>query len=222
MCNLPLKSSVMKKQLLLVAAGFICFPILLQAQVKWRQERSLFFVNAGLSLPILCYHGDDVNNRDDGFAKAGFRLDVSYGYRFTREAGISAMLFWANNKAGNNVMKAEKGNYSYYGLLVGPQLTLPFSGSWSTDFRFLAGIAGVQTPLLRQGTNTWLNEHSVSSFAWGGGMALRYQLNGNSWLRFEAGHINMKPQFSLPAGDASKGEQHIVDVNFNAGIGWRF
>lgn len=213
----------MRKIVPVFAAAFLLIPALLHAQKKyWKQERSQFSVNAGVSLPLLCYGSDDAGDRDAGFAKPGFRFDVSYGYRFVREAGLAAQFFWSNNKAGNGTVKAEKGQYSYYGLLAGPLLTLKLSDSWSTDFRFLAGIAGVQTPRLLQGNTVWLNDHSVSCFAWGGGMAFRYHLSGTSFLRLEAGHINMKPQFSLRPGDSSKGEQHILDLQINAGLGWKF
>lgn len=205
-----------------LTALVLLIPVILPAQKKyWKQERSLFSVNAGISVPLLCYRSTDANNRDAGFARTGVRFDMSYGHRFIREAGISAQFFWANNGAGNDAVKSTARNYSYYGLLAGPMLTLKLSEEWSTDLRFLAGLAGVQTPQLMQGSNPWLNIHNVSCFSWGGGAAVRYRLNGNTWLRLEAGHINMKPQFSLKPGDTSKGEQHIVDVNVNAGIGWR-
>jgi hypothetical protein len=67
-----------------------------------------------------------------------------------------------------------------------------------------------------------LNDYNVNAFTWGGGVALRYKLSGNTFLQLKTDHINLKPKFKMQAGETGRSEQHIVLMNVDAGVGWKF
>ncbi len=213
----------MKKILLL--AMFSSLGVMLAAQEKAGpgKERSMISVNAGIAVPIMCYASNEVNNPDAGFAKPGFIFDFAYAYRFNNTVGLTGSFFYSWNKAGGNGMKAisSPGSYRMIGFLAGPLLNHNFSGRWEGDIRFLAGVSRVFTPALQQGDALWLDKHEATAFTWGGGIGLRYNLDGNAFLQLKADHTNLKPKFN-PSTARGKGDQHIVLMNFDAGVGVRF
>ena len=186
-------------------------------------RRSYLVINAGVAVPIMCYASKDVNNPDAGFAKPGFSIDLGYAYRFNKTLGITGSVFYTINKAGSSNVKAitSPGTFRVFGLMAGPVLTANFSDRWAGDVKFLAGIAKTMTPELQYRDETLLNRYGATAFSWGGTAGLRYDLNKHTFLNLQAGHINLKPQFKKKAGETGKGEQHIVLMNFDAGVGWK-
>jgi len=67
-----------------------------------------------------------------------------------------------------------------------------------------------------------LEEKQATTFVWGGGLGMRYNLSDNTFLTFRTDHLNMQPQLKLKPGETGKTEQHIVLINVDAGIGFRF
>ena len=187
-------------------------------------RRSYLAISAGLAVPIMCYASKDVNNPDAGFAKPGFSIDLGYAYRFNNTVGVTGSVFYMINKAGSGNVKAvsSPGSFRVLGLMAGPMLTANFSNRWAGDVKFLAGIAKTMTPELQYQDETLLNRYSATAFTWGGTAGLRYDLNDHTFLNLQAGHINLKPQFKKKAGETGKSEQHIVLMNFDAGVGLKF
>jgi hypothetical protein len=214
----------MKKLFLITAAGLLALPILSQEKTGWGNERSYLVVSAGVAVPILCYGSKNVNNPNAGFAKPGFSIDLNYSYRFNNTIGIAGTVFYAFNKAGSAAVKAvsSPGSYRLVGLLAGPVLSRNFSDRWAGDIKFIAGITRSMTPELQYGDQILLDDHSVNAFTWSGGIALRYNLSGNTFLQLKTDHINLKPKFKLQAGESGRNEQHIVLMNVDAGVGWKF
>lgn len=216
---------IMKKKLSFwLIAAMSVFSATAQKNVITEGRRSYLVINAGVAVPIMCYASKDVNNPDAGFAKPGFNFDLGYAYRFNNTAGITGSVFYTINRAGSGDVKAVStpGSFRVVGLMAGPVLTANFSGRLTGDIKFIAGIAKTFTPELQYGDETLLNRRNATAFTWGGTAGLRYDLNGHTFLNLQAGHINLKPQFKKKAGETGKSEQHIVLMNFDAGLGLKF
>lgn len=213
-----------KKSFALLAAVMSFLAVPAQKNDFTEGRRSSLAFSAGVAVPIMCYADKDVNDPDAGFAKPGFIFDLAYAYRFSNTVGITGSLFYSWNKAGNNTVKAvsSPGSYRMFGLMAGPLFARHFSNRWEGDIRLLAGFSRVFTPALQQGDALWLDTHEKTAFTWGGGIGLRYNFEGNAFLQLKAEHTNLKPQFSKTNGLAGKNNQHIVLMNFDAGVGVKF
>jgi len=215
---------VRRKILCWLATVLLSYPVIAQETKRLEGERSFLSFHAGVSFPIICYGSSDINSSTAGFAKPGFIFDLGYVYRFNTNLGVTGSLFYCSNKAGNNNVQASSspGSYRFFGILAGPFITKNLASRWDGDIRLLAGVARVLTPNLRHEGETILNENKATAFTWGGGLAIRYQLSDKSFLSLKTDHINLKPQFNLKPGETGKGEQHIVVMNVDAGIGLKF
>ncbi len=197
----------------------VLFAFQLNAQEKYDvNQRSILSFNAGVSIPIMCFASENIHDRDAGFAKPGFTLDITYGYRFGQNLGVVGSVFFAGNKTNNNFVQSE-GNrgFRYYGIVVGPMASKNFSDRWTGDLRFMAGITKTHSPRLSSGDATILNSDESYSFAWSAGTGLRYHLSEKTFLSIRADHTQMKPK--LNSEGAFKSEQHIVVINVGAGMG---
>lgn len=180
----------------------------------------MLLFNAGLSIPIVCFASDNHQNAAAGFAKPGFTLEMMYSYRFMDNLGIAGSLFISGNKVrvGSMELPGRQG-YTYYGLLIGPMLVKNFSSRWQGDLSFLAGISRVHTPKINYDNAVLMNADKPFAFTWRADAAFRYNLSDNLFLTLYANHTQLKPQ--LNSDGAKKTEQHIVVMNFGAGIGLR-
>jgi hypothetical protein len=178
-------------------------------------------VNAGISIPVMCYASVNPANPNAGFARPGFYMDIGYTYSFNTISGFNTRFFYASNPAGNQVVPAT-GSYRMAGWMAGPMLHTPANRKWQGSFSPLAGYSRVWTAQLRREDQPWLYKQAAGCFSWGGELLLRYQLNDNSFLRFGAGHLNMKPRLNAFENAFAKKEQHIVLVNGITGIGWQW
>jgi len=187
-------------------------------------ERSLLSLNGGFSIPVMSYGSSDINNRMAGFAKPDYMFDLNYVYLLGANQGITGSVIYCTNKAGSNNVQATslQSGYRFLGLLAGPFITKRFFSRWDADFKLLAGATRVLTPNLEYNEAILLKENKATSFTWGGGIAIRYQLSGRSFLRLAADHLNLNPQYNVKQAETAKPEQIIVVMNVEAGIGFRF
>ena len=213
----------MKKLLLWTAAWLFGFSTAGQDNKSAPEKKSFLAFSAGLSIPIVCYGSTDINNKNAGYAKIGFTLDLSYGYRFGKNLGVTGSAFYSSNKTDKTVLDGAQGSYRYYGVVAGPLLTKNLSSKAGIDFKYMAGFAHVIAPKLLRGGETLLEKASANAFAWTAGVGLRYGLGDNTFFSFKVDHSQMKPQFHSSAqGENAKTEQHIVVINIDAGIGIKF
>ncbi len=198
-----------------------CIALCGQLLVFAAMAQSGLSVNAGISIPVMCYASVNQANPDAGFARPGFYMDISYTYSFTAFSGCKAMFYYASNPAGNHAVPSS-GAYRMVGWMAGPSLNTPVNKKWQGSFSPMAGYSRVWTPQLKREDQTWLYKQAAGCFSWGAELMLRYRLNENSFVRVGAGHLNMKPGLKGFENTAAKKEQHIVLVNGIAGIGWQW
>lgn len=202
----------MKKGLLVLCGVIMIFITAAQSGIS---------INAGISIPVMCYASRNPGNPDAGIARPGFYFDIGYTYRLSAFSGVRTLLYYTSNAAGNNRVTSS-GAYRLAGWMAGPTLSSRDGRKWQGSFSPLAGYSRVWTPQLQRNNQTWLFKQATGCFSWGGELMLRYQLNDNSYLRFGAGHLNMKPRLDAFNNGTAKQEQHIVLVNGIAGFGWQW
>ena len=216
----------MKKAFIFIIALLAAAEARVQETSKANNKRSFLSFHAGVSIPIMCYASTDINNRFAGFAKMGFMVDMSYGYRIGQFFGVAGTVFYSTNKTDTRIVQhptgAGNGRYQYYGIMAGPMLTKNFSEKLDGDFKFLAGIARAHAPKLVHQGETILNKDQSFAVVWNAGASLRYSLSDKTFLSFKVEHTQLKPKFEVPAGENAKGEQHIVVINTDVGFGIKF
>lgn len=178
-------------------------------------------VHAGISIPVMCYASGNPGNPDAGIARPGFYFDIGYTYRLSAFSGVRTLLYYTSNAAGNSLVSSS-GAYKIAGWMAGPTLSSRDGRKWQGSFSPLAGYSRIWTPQLKRNNQPWLYKQATGCFSWGGELMLRYRLNDNSYLRFGAGHLNMKPHLNGFNTETAKKEQHIVLVNGVAGFGWQW
>jgi hypothetical protein len=178
-------------------------------------------VNAGISIPIMCYTSANTGNSNAGYARTGLTLDISYTHPFNATTGFKTLLYFTSNPSGNNTVLSN-GPFRMAGLMAGPSLTSNNNRKWQCSFSPLAGFSRVWVPQLRLQGQPLLYAQSVNCFSWGADLSLRYRISENSFLRLGAGHLNMKPRLDARHTTSAKSEQHIVVVSTSAGIGWQW
>ena len=213
----------MKKLFMLCAAGLLIFQVKAQQTKLIPDNRSFLSFSAGISVPILCYGSSNIDKNTSGFAKAGFIVNIHYGYRWGQNLGISASAFYASNTAKTIVQSQGNDQYSYVGLLAGPLVTTKLFPKTEGDFSLMAGVAHAWSPHLMYQDQTILNKDNSTAFTWSASAAMRYHLSDNTFILLKADHTQLKPKFHGPfTGENVKGEQHIVVMNFDAGLGIKF
>lgn len=178
-------------------------------------------VNAGISIPIMCYAAENTGNPNSGYARTGLTFDISYTRPFNATTGFKTMLYYSSHPAGNNTVHSN-GSFRMAGLMAGPSLTSADNRKWQCSFSPLAGFSRVWMPQLRVQDQALLFSQQVICFSWGADLSLRYRLSENSFVRLGAGHLNMKPRLDARHTVSAKSEQHIVVVSTAAGIGWQW
>jgi hypothetical protein len=222
--TLAVKHTSMKKLLFSIVLCLPLMPVTAQEDGKSEVNRSSVMISAGITVPILCYGSSNVKKESSGFARPGFTIDIQYAYRLGNHAGVAGMLYYCTNRAGKGSIPglSSTGTYRFAGFMAGPFVSSTAGNRWEAALKLMAGEAKAFTPRLQYGEDMLLNKESAACFAWGGGLALRYGLSDRTFLQLKTDHLNMKPQFARKPGEPGKTEQHIVVMNVDAGIGWRF
>jgi len=188
------------------------------------EKRSSLSFTAGVNIPIMCYAYKTPAKNTAGFAHTGFSLGLSYTWRLTTHTGLKALVYYAHNKAGTAEVPAlaGAGHYRMTGLMLGPRLLGVLGEKWEAGFSPYAGISRVWTPSLSKQELPVLYRQDVFCFSWGGDLSLQYHISENHFLRLQTGHLNMKPRLDNRNDSRAKGEQHIVLMTLDAGMGWKF
>ena len=186
---------------------------------------SFFQIRAGVSLPIMCYAKTDLSRNDfSGFARGGIHFSFDYGYRLSDKFGLTVQAFLFDNPSKKGLLlQKNPQHYRVIGLLIGPRLQTSGAHDWQLDFQAAAGIALARSPALAQSSQVLLNSHTAAAFCWSASAGLQYSIASRSFLSLRAEHTQLTPRFDQHhPEEALKGQQHIVVMNVDAGLGFRF
>ena len=189
------------------------------------QPASSLSFRAGISVPILCYGRHDLSkNSFAGFARPGFQLAVGYAYRLGTNFAVATQAFLMQHPTQSRYLDAgTRQHYRVMGLLAGPRLMTKDHAASQFDFQFLAGVARAVSPRLEQNNKVLLNRHGSTAFSWSASAGFRHNLSNRSFITLRAEHTQLTPGFDQHSPEeALKGQQHIVVMNVDAGIGIKF
>ncbi len=209
----------MKKAFSLLLASFFSIGLFAQEQT---QLRSFISISGGVSIPLGPF--SEVSSQPSqipGFATTGYAVSLDaikylsanvgfgvkgfYGSHSTNAAAITS--YYSSPDGSYYASNLSSDNYSEFGFMVGPAVGFS-QGKVSMDFQFLAGVMSTgyasrnyneisNNPYLFSSANVDENAVSVTDFALGASMQLRYSLSTNLGLVFRADYINSNQVFSI-------------------------
>lgn len=246
----------MKKLLFLLMVLLISGAIQAQGGKVKSDTRSFLAFHAGPSFPVgdfgstnitnISQNGDvSLANRDAGFAKTGYNLNLSYGYKVLGNLGLTASAFYNNNNLDNAAIDKEMGltemgldglvktdHWKWYGLTVGPMLMHNITPNVAIDLRVMGGIANANTPKITVGGEEWVKEDWAVAPVFQGGLDLRFGVGNNMFIYTNVDYLYMKPKFSVESFELNdlgqavtvteSVKQKMSVINLTGGFGIRF
>jgi hypothetical protein len=212
------------------------------------QDKGYIAISLGSSTPIGEFASKDPNNNAAGYAKSGAIFDISYGYKFGKNFGISALLRGQANTTdaqaiADQLSKQNPGvsgtvdskAWSIGGYMVGGYGSFPISEKVSFESKAMFGFLSATSPELTvnlsgPGGTAWFKQNSSSSstFAYLLSAGFKYNAGKRICLLANFDYLGAKPEFSnvettSSTGSSSKStfSQSFGTINFGVGIGYR-
>ncbi len=179
-----------------------------------RTKDGFISISLGAAIPTGDFADNDINNNDAGFAETGVSINlVNFGYLFSKNIGITAMLQGAGFPFDNGNSSNEP-IWSYGTFMVGPLFTVRNPGSdVELDFRLMFGsMSAALDP--DNGGETFEGEGG----ALGLGAGLRYNISDLIAFTTNLDIIGGKPEFDI---NGNMSEQSISSANFTFGVAFR-
>lgn len=218
------KFSLLLLAFLIVGAGCYANP-----KGKKKQKKSetggYYAFSLGPSLALGDYANTSATNNAAGAAKMGLHLNIAnFGYKFTPNIGISALIpLGANKFDASKLGSDDKDAYWVYtGFMVGPLASFDAAEQISVDFRPVFGLAFVAAPEVNasSSSNTVLvKSEQASGFGMDIGASCRYHANDNLDLALNFDYFSASPSYTKSYKDW-KGKVTVLGIT--AGLAFRF
>jgi hypothetical protein len=210
----------MRKILLLGLALLLSMVTAAQNKPVPKEQKGYLGFTAGVGLPVGAFAS--TNTSDGGMAVTGFQATIHGGYSIVKHFGVGGNIFYSTYGLNTELFSgtgAKLDHWQYYGMTVGPYVSVIKSPKTELNIKLFMGMATANSPVLtleNQSTNdTWATAFSMQT-----GADLKYQFSPATFLFLNADYTAMRPTFK----DAALGEyrQDIYALHFGAGIGFRF
>ncbi len=218
------------KQVLLIITMVIT-TMITTAQKPTVQHEKKFFVAAaaGPAFPVGAFASSDLaSNSSAGLAKTGININLHIGYTLSDNYALVAQMLYSKHSMNDAIFHevgASADHWQYYGMLIGPALTLKAGKAVLFDIKTLGGITRVNSPAFTSSNTLLVKEDWATAFTLQLGVDMRYFFAKDVFLLVNTDYSFMRPKFTVAASDGSsseEGEQKIDLINVNAGIGVRF
>lgn len=111
-------------------------------------------IHAGAGFPVGDFGSNSISNEEAGFAKTGVNVSLQYAYKLGKNLGVGASGFYNFFNADKSVSIPDNGgtisvsldHRQFYGLAIGPVVTLDMDDQVSVDLRAMAGVATANAP----------------------------------------------------------------------------
>jgi hypothetical protein len=94
----------MKKLLLMTMVLLISGVVMAQGSRRKMTSKSFLALHGGPSITTGFFASTNNGNTLSGFAKTGFNIDLTYGYHFTKLAGITGSVFYSRYNLDKNAI----------------------------------------------------------------------------------------------------------------------
>ncbi len=214
----------------------ILFPLLAGAQEnsdKSPEKYQYLALHVGVGFPVGDFGSNSIDNEEAGFAKNGLNVGLQYGYKLGKNLGIGAGAFYNFFNASKSVSVPDNGgsisvsldHWQFYGLAVGPMVTIDLDDQVCLDLRGLAGIATANAPRVNLMGSALLKEDWSSTPVFQGGANLRIKTNNSRLYIFaNMDFTYLEPDFTISTYDDSytqKIKQRMSVLNLTGGVGFR-
>lgn len=227
----------MKKLLLIMIVLLVSGAINAQGSKGKLTNKSFLAFHVGPSFPMGDFGSTNFDNQNAGFAKTGYSLNLTYGYKLVQNFGLTASLFYNNNGPDNAAI--EKGvsgsietdvfgkmnHWQWVGLTAGPMITQNLGSNVEMDLRIMGGVADANFPKVFHEDTIIVNQDWSFAAIFHTGLDLRIGIGNGMFIFTNLDYQYMKPKFNLVFPDESptiRSEQKMSVLNLTGGLGIRF
>jgi hypothetical protein len=223
----------MKKITLLLFTSLLVSIAAIAQNGKTKNEKKFMLdLNGGPSFPAGVFATTTNTNADTeaGFAKLGFNINLDFGYQISDYVGLTARGLYGNFSLdidAFNQPNVTADHWQYYGLVVGPMLTLPVADKAKVDIKAMGGVANANSPAVKLNGTIIADQDWAVAFAMQFGADLRYNFTDNVFGLVNADYSYMKPSFSIVTGTnggsvTTTQDQKMGAFNVGLGVGINF
>lgn len=204
--------------------------MLAQEGSKTNKMNSVLAFHVGPSAPMSDFRSSSFENVEAGFAKTGFTLNLSYGYKVYPNFGINAEMFYNRYKLNQEKIKDEFSmvdvdHWQFYGITVGPSVSFDLGYGISANLRVMGGAANVNSPKAMEDGDLVLDEEWSWSSIVKAGLDFRFDVGKQFQIFTGVDYLYMRPEFDIEPIVGSiedRVHQRISAVNATVGFGFRF
>jgi hypothetical protein len=211
-------------------------PGLVQAQEateKAPEKYQYLALHLGAGFPVGDFGSNTLTNEEAGFAKTGFTVGLQYLNKLGKNWGIGANGFYNFFNADKSVSVPDNGgsitvsldHWQFFGLAVGPTVTLDMDDQVCLDLKAMAGVASANAPRINYQGAAFLKEDWSTTPVFQGGANLRVKMNDSRIYVFANADITyLDPEFTITSYDNSftdKYKQRMTVLNLTGGVGFR-
>jgi hypothetical protein len=210
----------MRKILYLAMAMIFCMAAAGQEKSIQKEQKGYLGFTAGVGIPVGAFAS--TNTTDGGMATPGFQATIHGGYELAKRFGIGGNIFYSTyglNTSAFSGTGVKLDHWQYYGLTVGPYISVVKTPKTELNLKFFMGISAANSPVLTL-ENKSTNDTWATAFALQPGADFKYQFSPATFLFLNVDYTGMRPTFK----DVDLGEyrQDIYSFHLGAGIGFRF
>ncbi len=218
--------------------------LLAQGSKVKSDPKSFIALHGGPSFPIAGLGSTDMNNENAGFAKTGFAINLSYGYEFKNNVGLTASLLYNKfdvnskkieftNPETNELIPVNLDHWQFYGVTAGPMFTVKAGNKVKADFKVMGGIVNANAPMIEVMKVKLTNDAWHTAAVLQAGVNFRMEVSKKMFVMTSADYLYLEPTFRYTYTDAIAGEpgidriagdfkQKMNMINVTAGIGFKF
>jgi hypothetical protein len=217
----------MKKFLVMVGALLVAIALTAQEKKVQKDLKSYMTINVGPSFPVGDFSSINEDNENAGYAKTGFNIDLTYGYKFVPQFAVEVSGLYNFNGIDKSILggltDAKVDHFQVIGFMAGPVYVNNVNEKASYSFRLRGGYATVNSPRLKYAGETLVTEDWAGSFIWSFGLNTKFNLSKKAFFAINADYYQTKPEFTVDAlGETISAKQYVNIINANIGFGIRF
>lgn len=167
-------------------------------------------LRVGPSFAYSDFGNNDANNKNSGFAKTGYKIEASVGYKLIDIIGINLMGFLNANGTDisplSSLLSQQTGktwtsdskSWTIYGGLLGFEYTYPTSKSFIIGFKAYTGILNTKAPKvqLTSGNDSYVqDEKSTTALTYMFSVSGAYPLSKSIFWITSLGLVGSTPRF---------------------------
>lgn len=186
-------------------------------------------MTGGPAIPVGDFSDDNWEaNKDAGFAKTGFSINLHGGYNATRNLGIKATAFYGRNGVENMaglIGNVDMGHWQYYGFTAGPLYHAPLTAIMDISLAVQTGIANTGSPQAKFQGQEYMKDDWTIAVPLKGEAALHILVGNKARILIGTDYTYMRPEFNISSRSQMGGwvtetvKQKMGILNVFAGVG---